>query len=119
MLTAHDRAQMTKALAMVRRDNLQPIVIRRRVFSDVYPEGTEFELVPQWVRIARLSSGSASASKGEGSEVTRQRCLVVADKNADIQVHDRFNDENGSLYIVNAIRPNRLVQLSAEAEVVS
>jgi len=86
MLSPHDRSQIAKAFASVRQDGEQSIIIRRRIYGEeLPPEGLELTLSSIKVRIARLSAGSAATSKGEGSEVTRQKCLVVADIEADIQ----------------------------------
>ncbi len=111
MLGSDDVAQMQSDLAVVRGDRSESIVIRRGHGAGLV------ELPAQVVRLARVvsqgrESESAGASQAEG------RAVILGMTNLDIQIGDRFNDGNGTLYEVVFIRPNRSVATMAEARIV-
>lgn len=107
MLTADDFTSMAADLAAVRGDNEIEITIRR---------GDE-ELDPQSVRIERQGA-SASTQDSTSAQEARGKIFIMGGVDLDIQAEDRFNDDNGVLYKVVYIRPNRTVAVMAEAEAV-
>lgn len=107
MLTAADWAAMTADLAAVRGDNSTSITIRRG--------GTT--LAGQAVRLVRQGAGGQWV-QGAASQEVRLRVLVAGPTDLDIAPGDRFNDANGVLYQVTAVRPNRRASTVAEAEMV-
>ena len=105
MLGADDWAQMEADWGEVRLDNETQIAIRR---------GNE-TLPYQSVRIARQGGGGIEQDSEAGQEA-RGRVVVMGAVSLDIAPGDRFNDDNGALYTVTFVRPNRRVMTVAEAE---
>lgn len=73
-------------------------------------------LSSQNVRIARPQTPRNSSV--EGGRSMRQSVLLVGDTSLDVAVDDRFNDQNGTLYEVVFVRPNRQIDTVAECEAV-
>ena len=107
MIGDDDIAQMQQTLEQMRRDHEVEITIRRGSTT----------LAPQPVRIARLG-GQALTIDTLGGKEFRARVVVVGSTTLDIRPDDRFNDENGHLYRVIFVRPNRRAAVIAEAEMV-
>lgn len=99
-----DWAAMAASLQAVRDDNATTITIRRRGAT----------LAAQTVRIARLAK---AARRQAGAEEVAADVLVAGNADLDIQVDDRFTD-NGLLYQVLFVRPNRQAGTQAEAKVI-
>jgi hypothetical protein len=107
MLASDDLAQMQSDLAQVRGDREETITIRRGSNT----------LSAQTVRIARLG-GQGREADSPGAQQSVARVVVLGATTLDIQPGDRFNDDNGVLYEVVAVRPNRGAAVIAEARVV-
>jgi hypothetical protein len=107
MLNPDDIEQMRADLASVRQDKPISIVIRRGATT----------LTAQNVRLAR-PGGHAQTQASDQARETRAVTLVFGVATLDIQVDDRFNDANGTLYRVRFVRPDRRVETVAEAVVV-
>lgn len=73
-------------------------------------------LASQNVRLTRPQSPRTVAV--EGGRSMRQNILVTGGTSLDIAVGDRFNDQNGTLYEVVFVRPNRQIDTVAEAEAI-
>ncbi|MCL4295680.1 MAG: hypothetical protein KJ077_08130 [Anaerolineae bacterium] len=108
LLNSDDLAQMRSDLAEVRGDRETSIVIRRGSTT----------LAAQPVRIAGAGSAQGREADGDASQEVRGRVVVLGGITLDIQPGDRFNDENGVLYVVSFVRPNRSAAVIAEAEAV-
>lgn len=65
-----------------------------------------------------VPQGGASSRNGTQTQQEEQRVLVVGGIALDIAAGDRFNDADGTLYEVYYVRPNRQVQVVAEARAV-
>lgn len=102
MLTDADRARMRSELKSIIDDRPVSIVIRRG----------ETSLAAQTVRIARVGRGARVVS-GQGEE-KRADVLAMGDTTFDVQPGDQFTDE-GTLYQVMFVRPNRDAMVVAEA----
>jgi len=107
LIGAGDLAQMAADIADVIGDRSEEIVIRRG----------DATLDTQSVRIAR-SGGRGGERRSDGAEERRGNVVVVGDTSFDVEPDDRFNDDNGVLYRVVLVRPNRSFSTVAEAEVV-
>lgn len=71
-------------------------------------------LAAQTVRIERVG-GKGLERRSAGAAEVLQVVLVLGESDLDIQVGDRFNDDNDVLYEVTFVRPNRLACVQAEA----
>lgn len=107
MISSDDLARMRADLAAIRQDHEVSVVLRRG--STV--------LAAQLVRVARQGAQARGYDAVTGEEV-RGRVVVVGGVDFDVQPGDRFNDDNGTLYRVAFVRPNRRVAVIAEAEAV-
>jgi hypothetical protein len=107
MLASDDLAQMQSDLADVRADREEAITLRRGANT----------LGAQAVRVARLG-GQGREADSPGAQQSVGRVVVVGSTTLDIQPGDRFNDENGVLYEVVVVRPNRGAAVIAEAKMV-
>lgn len=105
LVNVDDLELMHDDLMAVRDDRSASIVIRRG----------DTTLGAQTVRIARLSSGGLRDT--DVSEETRAKVVVLGDTGLDIQIADRFTDQ-GVLYRVTFVRPNRRVAVMAECEAI-
>lgn len=94
--------ELNQALMGVRNENAVDIVIRRQ--GD--------DLAAQTVRIARM--GGAAQLVGGEAEASEIRVIVLGDRNFDVSPGDKFT-HGGELYEVDAVRPNRLAAVEAEA----
>jgi len=92
-------SQMTK----IRNLRAQSIALRRGATT----------LAAQTMRIERTSRGRIYDV--DRTSERRADAVINAAVNADIQVGDRFNDENGVHMEVSFVRPNRSVATFAEA----
>lgn len=108
LLNSDDLVQMRADLAEVRGDRESSIVIRRGSTT----------LAAQPVRIAGAGSAQGQEKDGDASQEVRGRVVVLGSITLDIQPGDRFNDENGLLYTVTFVWPNRSAAVIAEAEAV-
>lgn len=108
MLGSDDLAQMQSDLARVRGDREESITVRR---------GSQ-TLAAQDVRIAR-AGGQGREMESPGAQESVGRVVILGATTLDIQPGDRFNDENGVLYEVVAVRPHRDAAVIAEARMVS
>lgn len=108
LLDDNDLAQMRADLVEVRGDREISIAIRRG----------DTTLTAQPVRIAGAGSAQGQEKDAAGSQEARGRVLVLGGIAFDIQPGDRFNDDNGVLYTVVFVRPNRAAAVVAEAEAV-
>ena len=108
LLTAADIARMKLDLAEVVADNDVSITIRRGATT----------LSAQTVRVER--QGRAKAQKGDtpSSEESRADIVVLGDVTLDIQKDDRFT-LSGAKYRVLFVRPNVLIGIQAEAELIA
>lgn len=70
-------------------------------------------LPAQWVRLTNPSG--ARSVQGGAAQQEEASVTVVGPTALDIQAEDRFNDEDGTLYQVFFVHPNRDVQTVAEA----
>jgi len=105
MLSDAQRARMQSALLAIRDDRPASIVITRSGET----------LDAQTVRIARIARGRTFQS-GQGRE-QRADVVVLGDVNFDVQVNDNFTDD-GTLYKIVFVRPNRDSAVVAEATAV-
>jgi len=96
---------VTSLLTKVRNLRSQSIALRR---------GDE-TLDAQTMRIERTSRGRIYDV--DRTSERRADAVINAATDADIEVGDRFNDENGVLMEVSFIRPNRTYATFAEAVV--
>jgi hypothetical protein len=96
---------MQSALLAIRDDRPASIVITR----------ADETLDAQTVRIARIARGRTFQS-GQGRE-QRADIVVLGDVNFDVQVNDNFTDD-GTLYKIVFVRPNRDSAVVAEATAV-
>jgi hypothetical protein len=102
MLNDADREFMRQGLEQVRQDREVSIVITR---------GGEAQPA-QDVRIARIARGRTFQS-GQGRE-QRADVIVMGSVDFDVEVNDDFTDE-GTLYKVVFVRPNKDFAVTAEA----
>jgi hypothetical protein len=105
MLSAAQKARVEAAMLAIRDDRPASIVITRAGSS----------LAAQTVRIARNSRGRTLQSS-QGRE-QRADVVVLGDVNFDVQVKDDFTNE-GTLYRIVFIRPNKDFAVVAEAEAI-
>lgn len=101
MLNDADREFMRQGLEEVREDREVSIVITRG----------STPLSAQDVRIARISRGRTFQS-GQGRE-QRADVIVMGGVDFDVEVNDDFTEE-GTLYRVVFVRPNRDFAVTAE-----
>jgi hypothetical protein len=102
ILTDAQKERMRNALLAIRDDRPASIVITRN----------GEELAAQTVRIARVARGRTFQS-GQGRE-QRADVIVMGAVDFNVQVNDDFTDE-GTLYRIVFIRPNRDSAVTAEA----
>lgn len=105
MLTNFLKDKMRDQMLAVRDDRPASIVITRN----------GAQLAAQTVRIARVARGRAFLS-GQARE-QRADVIAMGDVNFDVQVNDDFTNE-GTLYKVMFIRPNRDFMVVAECTAV-
>jgi hypothetical protein len=105
MLNDQDRARMRADLKAIRDDRPASIVIRRG----------ETTVAAQTVRIARIRRGLEFLS-GQGKE-HRADAIAMGDTTFDVAIGDRFTDQ-GTLYEVIFVRPNRDAAIVAEVRAV-
>ena len=100
-------AQVRADLAAVRAEREENITLRRGT-------GT---VGAQAVRIERTSSFGMAVRSLNGEEY-RATAIVLGDIDLDIEVQDRFNDQNGILFMVIFVNPNHDVCCIAEVAAV-
>jgi hypothetical protein len=105
MLSEAQKLKVKNAMLAIRDDRPASIVITRA--------GNQLDA--QTVRIARVARGRTFQS-GQGRE-QRADVVVLGDVNFNVQVNDDFTNE-GTLYRIIFIRPNRDFAVVAEAEAV-
>jgi len=96
---------VTSLMTKVRNLRSQSIALRRG----------DSTLAAQTMRIERTSRGRIYDV--DRTSERRADAVINAATDADIEVGDRFNDENGVLMEVSFIRPNRTYATFAEAVV--
>ena len=107
MLSSSDWTQMAADTTDLIDDNEVDIDIRRGNTT----------VDTQQVRIVRTGSMTQRLESGGGDE-SRGRVLIVGDTTLNIAPEDRVKDENGLLYRVIMVRPNRRAHIMAECEVI-
>jgi hypothetical protein len=105
MLSSGDLTQMQSDNLSIIDDNDTSIVIRRGANT----------LAAQTVRVARKSAGSKTDSLG--AQENKARVIVAGDTSFDVQPDDRFTND-GILYRVTFVLPNKTAGVVAEAEAV-
>jgi hypothetical protein len=99
-------ARLRDKLAQVREDREETIVIRRGNAT----------LAAQ---SARVEQGWFSERRErEETAATKAQITVLMAVGADVQVDDRFNDADGNLFVVTAVRPNGLAATICQATMV-
>lgn len=107
MLTTADRAQMIADMLIIRGDNPESIVIRRK----------NVDLAAQTVRIARAGVGSGRDAGGSATVQAETGITVLGGVDLDIARGDRFTVD-AVLYEVDSVLPNRTVGIMARARMV-
>jgi hypothetical protein len=105
MLTSADRDAMRADLLQLRDERPVEIAIRRGATT----------LEAQTVRVERTRPGSTRS--GDQAREQRGDVVVLGGIDLDIEVNDRFTD-NGILYEVIFVRPNKEFAVMAEATAV-
>lgn len=107
MLSADDLVQMRENFNDIRADNPASIVLRRGSTT----------LPAQEVRITQPATGRARRMTSESGEQAEIDVIVAGDTLFDVQKDDRFTLA-GQLYTITFVRPNRTVNVTAEATAV-
>lgn len=94
-------------LMAVRDERAEEITIRRN--------GSPIEA--QTVRIEKTTAFGSAVRSLNGEEY-RATVIVLGDIDLDIQVQDKFNDQNGILFMVIFVNPNHEACTLAEAAAV-
>ena len=89
-------AQVRVDLMAVRDERAESITLRRG----------DSTVSAQTVRIERTSSFGMAVRSLNGEEY-RATAIVLGDIDLDIEVQDRFNDQNGIVFVVIFVNPNR------------
>lgn len=108
LLSSADWTQMAADTDVLIDDNEVDIDIRRGNTT----------IDTQQVRIVRTGSMTQRLESAGGDE-SRARVLIVGDTTLNIRPDDRVKDENGLLYRVIMVRPNRRASVVAECEMVA
>lgn len=107
MLTTADLARMRADLTEIIADRSESVVLRRGATT----------LPAQTVRVERANSRYSRKQNSASGEETRVDIVVVGEITFDVQKDDRFTID-GAAYRVVSVRPNDMMGIQAEANMV-